>query len=802
MRKIIPYLVVSILVISGLGAVANTNDNTSIEKTTVAFSNPTFSSDSNFITVDFSEANSYIMEQGKPMVPCYEETFAFPFGTKIKSVTVTPKNIEMQTISKDIIPTPQRAIVGQTLINSVSAVDYGTEPYPANWFEYSIGGGLYEGKLSVIVDVQVNPIKYHPQEKIVEYANGASITIEYEPSTQQSSFQDNYELIVLGPSEYSSQIAPLITHKIGRGVTSRFVSLTDIYGGTYFPATGRDNQEKIKYFIKNAIENWATSSVLLVGGSTQFPTRNTHIYIEEEEPNPEIFVSDLYYADIYTGTGSFASWDSNGNDIFGEYNWEGKTDTDVDMRPDVYLGRIAATSTTQVTTMVNKIKYYENNPGYQQSWFPNIIGVGGDSFPDNNNVDEGEYINQKVFDMMPSFAAQKLWVTNGALTGWAPTGVANIKNAINAGCGFVDFSGHGNTNLWATHPHNNFNTWVPTPGVIKSSDIATLTNGNKLPIIAVEACSTAKFASDTYCFNWAFLANANGGAIGAFGATALGWGYIGTGVSQGLIGKMGLDTFRAYAIDESLTLGEMWANALNRYIKSGMNEFDYKTIQEWILFGDPTLQIGEESDPPVKPNAPSGPTSGVINIEYTYSAVTTDPNGDKIYYMFDWGNGEFSGWIGPYNSGTPASGTHKWSKKGDYNIRVIAKDTHGKLSEWSNPLAINVPRSKTYLPNTHGTFTAELGRQEASNPIIQLDGAYNSRERFKVISGTATYNEVQGSFRGLFLRNYFILKVPTQQRTIVIFGRVAINEDNTFTGAWINRPTSIKGWISGEFTPS
>jgi hypothetical protein len=683
-----------ILVLSGLGAVAQPVTEHTLEKVTLRFSEPTITNENEYVSISSDEANSFLMRQGKPMLPSYTETFTFPFGTTIKSVTVTPQNIQMQTISKDIQPTPQWVVVGQkATINTEEPINYGFEQYPTSWFEYSVGCGLYDGELSIIVNVEIYPIQYHPQEKIIEWAQDANVVIDYESSPSQSSYLDTYQLVVIGPAEYSAQIAPLITHKIGRGITSKFVSLTEIYDGTYFPATGRDNQEKIKYFIKNAIESWTTGNILLVGGSSKVPVRETHVYVAGDPPDNEIFVSDLYYADIYDGGGGFSSWDSNMNNIFGEYNWQGQTDT-VDLHPDVYLARLPTTSTSQVTACVNKIKTYENTPGYQQSWFPNLVVVGGDSFQDNNAVDEGEYANQKVIDIMTGFAPNKLWVTNGKLTSIVPSGVANIKSAINSGCGFVDFNGHGNTNVWATHPHDNFGLWVPTPiGHITSSDIQTLSNGNKLPIVTVEACSTAKFASDTNCFNWAFLYNSNGGAIGSFGCTGLGYSYTGTGVIQGLIGKIGLDTYKAYKVDQATTFGEMWSRALNRYIKSGMDDVDYKTVEEWQAFGDPTLAIGEKSNPPAKPATPNGPASGEVGTEYTYTTSTTDPDGDKISYMFDWGDGTFSAWVGPLNSGATASAKKTWNSQGTFQVKVVAKDTHGVLSVWSDPLSITMPLS-------------------------------------------------------------------------------------------------------------
>lgn len=693
MKKFTPLCIISIVVLSGLGAaVAQPVTGNTFEKETIRFSEPTIRNQDTFVSISLNEANSFLMNQNKPLLPSYSETYTYPFGTTIQSVTVTPQNIQMRTLSKDIEPTPQAIVIGQTTsATKNAAINYGMETYPSSWFNYRVGCGLYDGEICIIVNVDIYPIQYHPEEKVIEWAQQANIDIQYTSSPPQTSSRDDYQFVVIGPAEYSSQIAPLITHKIGRGVTSKFVSLEDIYAGTYYPATGRDDQEKIKYFIKNSIENWLTASVLLVGGSSKVPVRETHVYISADDS--EIFTSDLYYADIYNGSGGFCSWDSNNNNVFGEYKWQGKTDA-VDLHPDVYLARIAATSGSQVTACVNKFITYENTPGYQQTWFTNFVVVGGDSFEDTNIVDEGEYANQKTIDIMTGFAPNKQWVTNGKLTGYAPTGIANIKSAINTGCGFVYFSGHGNTNVWATHPHNDFATWVPTPawGIV-TSDILALSNGNKLPIVTVEACSTAKFAVDYNCFNWGFLYNSNGGAIGTFGCTGLGYGSGGTSCVTNNIGKMGVDTFKAYKLDQATTFGEMWSNALNRYITSGMDAYDYKTVEEWQAFGDPSLVIGEQSQPPVKPATPNGPASGNINTEYIYTSSTTDPESDKVSYMFDWGDGTFSSWIGPLNSGAIASAKKTWTKQGTYPVKVVAKDSHGVLSAWSDPLPINMPLS-------------------------------------------------------------------------------------------------------------
>ncbi len=102
------------------------------------------------------------------------------------------------------------------------------------------------------------------------------------------------------------------------------------------------------------------------------------------------------------------------------------------------------------------------------------------------------------------------------------------------------------------------------------------------------------------------------------------------------------------------------SRALNGYMKDHkINDGgEYKTVLEWELFGDPTLSIRDQSTPPEKPQKPSGPTSGKPEDELTFNSSTTDIDDDEIYYLFDWGDGEFSEWIGPKNSGQEVTASH------------------------------------------------------------------------------------------------------------------------------------------------
>lgn len=700
MRKVVTLIIIGLLLFSGVTFIGNAEKTDKLEmKTSYSFSKPIISKENQFVTLEISNSDQYLIQENQPLVPKYQEIYTFPFGTTILDIDVIPHDVTEKQLDVKVMPSPKQVLASMQLPTEKEVIsqeaNYGDEPYPNTWADYRIGTGIVDGQRSTIVTIDFYPIQYYPSENIIKSASTIDVDINYKQTDAQPLTADEeYRLVIIAPSEFTSSLETLKTHKENNEISTRIITLDDIYNGVYFTTEGRDHQEQIKYFIKKTIENWNTMAILLVGGIQELPARETHIRVSGSDT--EIFVSDLYYADIYNDTGGFASWDTNGNDVFAEYNWDGNTD-EADFYPDVHIGRLACVDTSEVQTSVNKIITYETSKAYTKSWFTNIIGIGGDSFTnhygDDSGVNEGEYVNEYVFGIMDGFVPTRLWDSNGMLSGISPTGVGAIENAFHAGAGFVDFSGHGNTNVWATHP-NNGTAWLPTPtGGIFNSHILGLENGDMLPIVITGACSVGKYNKDRDCFSWSVVASEDGGGIASAGATALGYAYIGKWVTNGLVEAIACNMFKAYD-QGALTFGEMWSGALNRYISARMDAGDYKTLMEWHAFGDPTLALGEYSVEPVTPDAPEGPMSGSINTEYTYSAGTTDPDGDDIYYLFDWGDGSFSGWMGPYKSGTRGLASYTWTERGDYEIRVKAKDDHGVQSDWSDPIQISMPKGK------------------------------------------------------------------------------------------------------------
>jgi hypothetical protein len=119
-----------------------------------------------------------------------------------------------------------------------------------------------------------------------------------------------------------------------------------------------------------------------------------------------------------------------------------------------------------------------------------------------------------------------------------------------------------------------------------------------------------------------------------------------------------------------------------------------------------------KNKPPDAPSTPSGSISCNPYTSYSYTTSTTDPNLDKVYYQFDWGDGSTSRApiTGFVNSGTSASATHSWSD-GTYSVKARAINSFGTISPWSNSLVVTV-----FSPHWNS-----LGGYVTSNPSVTRD---------------------------------------------------------------------------------
>ena len=124
------------------------------------------------------------------------------------------------------------------------------------------------------------------------------------------------------------------------------------------------------------------------------------------------------------------------------------------------------------------------------------------------------------------------------------------------------------------------------------------------------------------------------------------------------------------------------------YIVGGMTSTDFGDPEcDAILYKINPFDNGQPTKPTI-----TGGHKGKPDKEYTFTASSSDPDGQKIFYMWDWGDGNYSEWLE-----TPKA-TYSWATEDNFEIRVLVKDFYGYESEWSDPFAFSTPKIKTVNP--------------------------------------------------------------------------------------------------------
>lgn len=600
------YVIVSIaLLLAPIGALSQTSPEAEYTQSTLEVTfyttEPFFEEANPFTSIELQDDSSRIIHPGYPQLPILSKTIILPFGSTIESVTYTSTNPVEIGIQTSILPVPQPIPVSSkqepTYVPDVTIYTQNT-PFPDQSFEVTVGTMIQAEKHLSVVTVQWYPIRYIPSEQKILYTAESTVELTISNPVETSQTTDTYDLLIIAPNEYQSALQPLVSHKNDHGVETLFASVESILDQT----RGRDDAEKIKYYIYDASEEWGIKYVLLIGNFDKTPMRRSAIPIYQDED----ILTDLYYADIYDGHGDFSSWDSNNNNKFSEYSWDtGLIDT-VDAYPDLYVGRLPCNNTREVQTMVDKIITYEAQTS-GSSWYHRLLLLAGDTFP-NHGVIEGELVTGMIADSMEQYGFEpvKLWTSLGTF------GPLNINKQINKGAGFISYSGHGYEQGLGTSPPN-----VEQRIEYFSPYLYGIFNGDKLPVIFFDACSTTKldftieellewyptplarlsaliygipFQMDSLypCFTWEIVKKVTGGGIAAIGSTRVAFTGVDEDGAHWGAGFLNTHFFQAY--EPGSKLGELMNQAQIDYINSVGKECI--TLEEFILVGDPSLKLG------------------------------------------------------------------------------------------------------------------------------------------------------------------------------------------------------------------
>ena len=153
-------------------------------------------------------------------------------------------------------------------------------------------------------------------------------------------------------------------------------------------------------------------------------------------------------------------------------------------------------------------------------------------------------------------------------------------------------------------------------------------------------------------------------------------------------------------------------SAVHTYAKSGIYPVSLTVTdnQDYTHTRSTWAYIDAVNHPPLTPTL-KGKEVGKNGTVYEYSFTATDPDDDELYYYLNWGDtywdGGAVGWIGPYLSGHEVTIEKIWEDKGNYTIRVKARDTYNEKSEWET-LAVSMASS---LERDHTMFWEKVFEQ-------------------------------------------------------------------------------------------
>ncbi len=389
-------------------------------------------------------------------------------------------------------------------------------------------------------------IKYQTEEKFLVMAS------------------EKYDILIITSRDLALAAEKLKAIKERDGFSVYIKYVEDIYNSY----DGRDRPEKIRNFIKYMKENHDISYLIILGDSDIVPVRYAYIPDGAFDHDPEIdglFVeTDLYYADLdYT-------WNDDNNSRWGDLE-----NDKVDGVPDIFVGRLPVSNLTEALGVINKIEHYKPI----DILYSRVLFAGTDTFM--IGYPEGEYLLEYSEKYVKNATITKIYETFGNLTR------STFIKEMDEGYSIVAFTGHG----------------MPDSLVLSFSQTYSIGDALRqrnriLPVFVALSCDAGRFAG-LDGVGEALVINPNGGAIAFIGSTRIAWGYIGELVTTGLMGEMFWRTIKAL-YDESLGgyLGRVWAEALREYIMNNPIQrtlagyyLDWKTVAEFTLLGDPTLNV-------------------------------------------------------------------------------------------------------------------------------------------------------------------------------------------------------------------
>lgn len=401
------------------------------------------------------------------------------------------------------------------------------------------------------------------------------------------------DYIAISPAAFLPGLTPLVALRTGQGLRVVTADIQDIYdefnGGIADPVA-------IRHFLAWAYANWqapAPAYALLVGDGHYDPKGNCltpGVCLNGIDTPPDSSHIPPYLRLVDPWIGETAA-----DAQLVAFN-------DANSLPFLALGRLPVNSLAEAETVVGKIVDYEQNPTPGE-WRSRLAFVADNAYAGNGQLDPaGQFwqLSDKIVDdpqlVPPSLAVDRLYLNlcNPAVyphchlpdppyTPYTsgPAITAALVDAFNTGRVLINYVGHASTSAWAG-----------APVIFRTSDLAQLSNGGKLPMLLDMTCLTGYYHQPSTRFSSlseSLLRMADGGSIASWSATGL-------SVTNGhdLMNEGFLDAVMQHGI-YPIGLAAV-AGLENLYSAGGGNYLE--NLDTFLLIGDPATRLGLEGGPP------------------------------------------------------------------------------------------------------------------------------------------------------------------------------------------------------------
>ncbi len=232
--------------------------------------------------------------------------------------------------------------------------------------------------------------------------------------------------------------------------------------------------------------------------------------------------------------------------------------------PEMAIGRLPVMTEDEVTAFIEKIATYENSAS--DAWSDKILMLADN--PDgsgNFTVD-----SDNMAALLPSeYLIEKIYLSD------YPVAVARqfLIEGINNGALLINYLGHSGMDRLAQE------------GLLRTSDLEAIDNGEKLPVMTAMTCLVGRFAIPGFdSLGVEFLLHTPGGAVAVWAPTGLS--------HEGMNLMLNEELFKAIFIDGEKVLGRAITKALEACHARGLSLYG---LEIYTLLGDPALTI--KSDP-------------------------------------------------------------------------------------------------------------------------------------------------------------------------------------------------------------